>query len=64
MPGRTEECALRLTFVLLSVDGFETPTTDGSLSVIAVNNKLNILNEIYQETQVANSITDSQNMNK
>jgi len=32
MPGRTEECALHLTFVLLSVDGFEPPITDGSLS--------------------------------
>jgi hypothetical protein len=29
----------------------------------AVNNKLNILNGIYKETQVTNSITDTQNIN-
>jgi hypothetical protein len=58
MPGWIEDYLLHFTFVLLSVDGFETPITDGSLSVIAVN-KLNILNETYQETQVANSSIDS-----
>jgi len=40
MPGWKEECALHLTFVLLSVDGFEPPITDGSLSSkkCAINN--------------------------
>jgi len=32
MPGWTEECALHLTDVLLSVDRFEPPITEGSLS--------------------------------
>jgi len=32
MPRWKEQCALHLTVVLLSVDGFEPPTTDGSLS--------------------------------
>ena len=32
MPGWTEECPQHLNFVLLSVDGFETPITDCSLS--------------------------------
>jgi len=32
MPGWAEGCPLNLTFVLLSVDEFEPPITDGSLS--------------------------------
>jgi len=32
MPGWKEQCALHPTYVLLSIDGFETPTTDGSWS--------------------------------
>jgi len=39
MPGWMEECALHLTIVLLSVDGFEPPTTDGSLSSNEMCNK-------------------------
>jgi len=31
MPGWTEKCPLHLNFVVLSVDEFEPPITDGSL---------------------------------